>query len=222
MKENITIYLVDDHQMVRDGIRAMLQSEQNIQIIGESDGRNDVISSIKQCNPDIVLMDVSLGDVSGLDLTIEIIKNEHSIKIIILSMFSNSESIFKAIDCGIHGYLSKNAGKDEIITAILTVARGETFYNNEITSIMLKSMIASRQKEVDKNTRPCIECLTPREIETLKLFSEGLTNQEISERLNISIRTAESHKTHIMQKLGFKSQVDMVKFAIRNKIADIE
>lgn len=221
MKKSIKIFLIDDHQIIRDGIRALVNSEKDIIVVGESDGQLLRFEHIVSSQPDVVIMDISMGKVSGLELSEQLLLMKKDIKIIILSMFNNRESVEKTIEIGVMGYLSKNSAKEEILAAIRSVYEEKKYFNKEITDVLLKSILEKGRikEEIEK---PCVDCLTLREIEILKLFSEGFTNQEISQSLNISIRTVESHKTHIMSKLGFRTVVDMVKFAIKNNITGID
>jgi two-component system, NarL family, response regulator NreC len=221
MKKQISVCLIDDHQVIRDGLRAMLGKEEDIVVRYESHGCDSDVSAIIHLNPDVVLMDISMGQCSGMDLTKKIIGVDKTIRIIILSMFHDEDSVMMAIDAGVSGYLSKNSAGSEIVNAIRTVASGKTYFNKEITDMMMQRFIEKRQVLSPDLGQPSLSCLTQRELETLKLFAQGLTNNEIADSLNISIRTVESHKTHIMQKLGFKTLVELVKFALRNKIADL-
>lgn len=221
MKPKINIFIVDDHQIVIDGLLAILKDAETINICGYSNGDNNATEEIINSNSDIVLMDISLENLSGIDVTKDIVSKNKKIKIIMLSMYNSEEVIFSAIDAGASGYLPKNTTKEEIVKAINTVYSGKTYFNSEIASVMLESMIHRRKSNQEKEINPCLDCLTTREIQTLKLFALGFTNQEIADKLFISVRTVESHKTHIMQKLNFKSMVEMIKFAIRQKLIEI-
>jgi two-component system, NarL family, response regulator NreC len=221
MKNKIRIFLIDDHQIIRDGLRILLNQEKDLEIAGESDGCKSDLQLIFSNQPDVILMDISLRECSGIELSQILLSENKPFKIIILSMFNDPDSVFKAIDVGVSGYLSKNSASSEILSAIRTVADGKTYFNREISEMMMNNMIETRKTSLGQNDQPCIDCLTQREREILKYFSLGQTNNEIASKLNISIRTVESHKTHIMQKLGFKTIVDLVKFALRNNIAEL-
>lgn len=216
----IKIALVDDHQIVRDGIRALLESMNNIEVISEASSAKEFFDNIKYVQPDILITDISMPEISGIELTKMINENEktRNIKVLILSMFTNEDFIFNAIKAGAKGYLPKNTNRNELYEAIKTIYNGEEYFSDSISNIILKSYIrkAKSYEQTEKK-----ETLSARETEILKLFAQGLSNQEIADKLFISIRTVESHKNHIMQKLELKSTVDLIKFAIKNKIIEL-
>ena len=218
--EKIKIILVDDHQLVRDGIKALLTGIPDIAIIGEASGAGELFRELENLKPDLLIMDISLPEISGIEITKKICNEYTGINVLILSMYNNEEFIFNSLKAGARGYLPKNTSRDELLEAIYTINRGEEFFGESISKIMLKSYIkrATNEDQPEDKTHPI---LTSREIEILKLYVEGLINKEISDKLDISIRTVETHKNHIMRKLGLKSTVELVKFAIRNKIAEI-
>jgi len=218
MENIIKLYIVDDHLIVRDGLKALFKEESRVLITGESNGDINMADFIK-ANPDIVLMDISLGEKTGIELTKELLSYNTGTKVIILSMISSEEVVLNAIEAGAKGYLPKNTSKDEMMKAINEVFNGNTYFHSEIAEVMIKSMLQKKKNE--QLEQPCVDCLSKREIQIIELYAQGFTNQEMADKLFISIRTVESHKTHIMQKLGFKSSVEMVKFAIKNKLIEI-
>jgi len=218
--ENIKIFLVDDHQLILDGIKALLSGVNDISIIGEATNGNELLEKIPLARPDVILMDISLPDVSGIELTRIISKKHPASKILILSMYTNEDFVFNAMKAGARGYLPKNTSRQEILDAIYTIHAGQEFFGESISQVILKSFLR-KVTEPEKNTGEGTQPLTSRELEILKLFAEGFNNKEISNKLDISIRTVESHKNHIVKKLGLKSTVEMVKFAIRNKIVEL-
>ena len=165
-------------------------------------------------------MDISLPEISGIEITRKICSDYPGINVLMLSMYNSEDFIFNAIKAGAKGYLPKNTSRNELLEAIYAIHSGEDFFSESVSKTMLRSYIRSAtedEKPGDKSN----EVLTTREIEVLKLYVEGMINKEISDKLDISIRTVETHKNHIMRKLGLKSTVEMVKFAIRNKIVEI-
>ena len=221
MKKNpITIVLVDDHKIVRDGIKALLSEDSEIIITGEAASGDECIELVKKLMPDVILMDINLPDTTGIELTKKLIEMYSECSIIILSMHMGSEFITNSIEAGAKGYLPKTTSQDELINAIKTVYQGNEYYNNEVSEILLQTYInktknASKVKE-EQNIQ-----LTKREQEILVLFARGLSNKEIATELFISVRTVESHKNNIMQKLDVKSTVDLVKYAIKQKLIEI-
>jgi two-component system response regulator NreC len=218
--EKIRIILVDDHQLVRDGIKALLTGIPDIAIIGEASGAGELFGELEHLKPDLLIMDISLPEISGIEITKKICIEYPGIKVLILSMYNNEEFIFNSLKAGARGYLPKNTSRDELLEAIYTISKGEEYFGESISKVMLKSYV-KRATDEDKPEEKPHAVLTSREIEILKLYVEGLINKEISDKLDISIRTVETHKNHIMRKLGLKSTVELVKFAIRNKIAEI-
>ncbi|MCX6245189.1 MAG: response regulator transcription factor [Bacteroidetes bacterium] len=218
--EKIKIILVDDHQLVRDGIKALLGGIPEISIIGEAADGEELFSKLDTLKPDLLIMDISLPGVSGIELTKKICCSHPGIRVLILSMYNNEEFIFNALKAGAKGYLPKNTTRDELVEAIIAIRNGGEYYGDSISKIMLKSYVKRASDEEKPAVKP-EELLTCREIEILKLYAEGFINKEIGDKLGISIRTVETHKNHIMRKLGLKSTVEMVKFAIRNKIVEI-
>ena len=218
--KKIKIILVDDHQLVRDGIKALLSGIDDLEIISEASDGKELFQQLTTQKPDILIMDISLPDLSGIEITKTICKDYPDIKVLMLSMYNSEDFIFNSIKAGAKGYLPKNTSRNELLEAIYAIQSGEDFFSESVSKIMLKSYIR-RATDDEKPTDKSSEILTVREIEVLKLYVEGLINKEISNKLDISIRTVETHKNHIMRKLGLKSTVEMVKFAIRNKIVEI-
>src|SRR5512138_705800 len=211
--EQISLFLVDDHQLVRDGIKALLTGLKDIVIKGEANNGKELMDQIGNATPDIILMDISLPDISGIELTKQLTRLYPRVKILILSMYTNEDFIFNALKAGATGYLPKNTSRQELLDAIYALHSGQEFFGHSISKVILKSYVR-HATEQEKSPESLQMLLSGREIEILKLYAEGLNNKEISEKLSISIRTVESHKNHIVRKLGLKSTVDMVKFAI--------
>ena len=218
--EKISIFLVDDHQLVRDGIKALLTGTSDIEIIGEAADSTELFEKLAVFKPDLLIMDISIPGISGIEITKKICLDFPEIKILMLSMYNSEDFILNSIKAGAKGYLPKNTSRNEMLEAIYAIHSGEEFYGESISKIMLKSYVR-RATDPEKPSERSNEILTTREVEILKLYVEGLINKEISEKLDISIRTVETHKNHIMRKLGLKSTVEMVKFAIRNKIVEL-
>jgi len=212
--DKINIVLVDDHQMFRDGVKSVLSDEENIEIVGEVGSGKDLYDLLKNETPDLIITDISMPDISGIEVAKHISENYTGIKILMLSMHSNEEFITKALSVGANGYLPKDTSMSELLEAINSIYKGENYFNKSISDTILKSLM-NKPKEENKS-------LTKREKEIINLVVEGLSNKEIAEKLCISIRTVDSHKNNIMQKLGLKSSVELVKYAIKNKLAKLE
>ena len=218
--ESIKIILVDDHQLIRDGIKALLSGNNDIDIIGEASDSVELFEKLQFQKPDLLIMDISLPGSSGIEITKVICEKYPEIKVMILSMYNTEDFIFNSLKAGAKGFLPKNTSRNELLEAIYAIHSGEEFFGEAIAKIMVKGYVKRATDEEKLSERPD-EMLTVREIEILKLYVGGFINKEISDQLDISIRTVETHKNHIMRKLGLRSTVEMVKFAIKNKIVEI-
>ncbi len=218
--KKIKIVLVDDHQIVRDGIKALISGRQEIEIIGESNNAYEFFDLLKEAKPDIVLLDISLPTMSGIEVSKIISREYPEIKVLMLSMYTSEDFIFNALKSGIHGYLPKNTTQDELVLAINEIYNGREYFSKTISDTILKSYVNSARRG-NKLSDDKLDNLTNREREILQHIVEGLLNPDIAKKLNISIRTVETHKTSIMLKLNLSSVVDLVKFAIKNKIIEL-
>lgn len=212
--EKIKIVLVDDHRMFRDGVKSVLSDEENIEIIGEFGHAKDLYELLNSQQPDLIITDISMPDISGIEIAKYVSENYPKIKLLILSMHSNEEFITKSLSVGAHGYLPKDTSMNELLEAINTIYRGDNYFNKNISDTILKSIINKSKEENGKT-------LTKREKEIISLVVDGFSNKEIADKLCISIRTVDSHKNNIMQKLSLKSSVELVKYAIKNNLANI-
>lgn len=218
-KKSVSIILADDHQVVRDGLKSMLYGIEEIEIIAQAASGNELLQLLKTQTPDVLILDIELPDVSGLDLCSRVKAEYPGIRILILSMYTGEDFIFKAVAEGAIGYLPKNTTRDELIEAITSASEGKEYFSPSIHEIMVKSYIKKAKSGKVENSD--LSVLSKRELEVLKMLAEGLPNYEIAEKLFISLRTVESHKSHIMQKLDFRTTAELVKFAIRNKLIEI-
>lgn len=216
----IKVMLVDDHQLVRDGIKSLISDSYGIDIIGEASNATEFFKLLHIMIPDVVLMDISLPNMSGIEITKILKKDYPKMKVLMLSMYTSEDFIFNALKAGINGYLPKNTTRDELLLAIEEVFYGREYFSKSISNVILKSFVNSA-KYGHMATDDKLSLLTKRETEILKLVVEGESNQLIADRLFISIRTVETHKTSIMRKLDLNSTIDLVKFALKNKIIEL-
>jgi DNA-binding NarL/FixJ family response regulator len=216
----IRVLIVDDHQIVRDGIKRILKDEDDIELTGSVGSGKEALDFIKRNQPNIVITDLSMPNMSGIELTEQLNKLYPEIKVLILSMLNNEGYIVSAIQAGAKGYLPKQDSTTEILLeAIRTISGGGEFYSPSISKIVLESFV-NNVKSTHVGDIAKKHQLTSREKEILKLYVEGCTNSEISEKLNLSVFTIKTHKNNIMQKYNFKSTVEMIKFALRNNIVE--
>ncbi len=216
----INVVLVDDHQIVRDGIRLLIDNMTEIEVLAELGNARELIAMLKSIAPDLAIIDISMPDMSGIDLTAYLSEHHPEIKVLILSMYTSEEFIFNSIKAGASGYLPKNTTRQELEAAIHEIMAGGEYFGESISNVILKSYVKKAQEE-DEPEEKGLKLLSTREREVLELFSAGKTNKEIAEKLFISTRTVESHKSHIMHKLELKTTIDLVKFAIKSGILEI-
>jgi len=202
------IFIVDDHQMVIDGLRLIIETIPGFTIVGESTSATAALDMLKDCKPDILLTDVSMPEMSGIELTRIIKKNYRDIKILALSMFNESQVIAEMIDAGISGYILKNTGKQELIEALNKISNGQNYFGQDITLQLMKSF-KRNQDEVR---------LTDREIEIIRMIEKEFGNKQIADMLFISERTVETHRKNILRKTKSQSIVGLLKYAYERKI----
>ena len=215
----IKIVLADDHSLVRDGIKVLLESESDIEVIGEAANGKEAISLVNEKKPDILIIDIRMPEMNGIE-AVEILNNQNvATKCIILSMHDSEEYILQSLDAGAKGYLLKDTGKKEFIKAIQTVFEGEKYYTGDISNVLINNLLnTSNVKITEKNsvkktatTNPFD--LTNKELQVLELVLSGLTNKQISEKLQNSKRTIETHRFNLMRKMDVKNLIDLSKKA---------
>jgi len=213
----ITIYIVDDHKVFRDGVASLVKYEEDMEVIGSTGTVREFMSEIESVQPDVILMDISIGDDDGTVATKWIKEKNPTTKVLILSMHNDDKHIKKVLEAGANGYLLKDAGTKEMMQAIRLVAAGSSFYSQKISDAMVKQLLKGNapQKET-KNKK-----LTPRELEILKLIAEEKSNQEIADSLFISIRTVDTHRRNLLEKIQVKNTAGLVKYALKNGIAEL-
>jgi len=216
--KKIRILIADDHKMFRDGLKEILNKEKNIQIIDEAENGYEVLEKTENNNIDVVLMDIDMGGTNGIKATKGLLTKLPETKVLVLSMHSDSKYIMSMLEAGAKGYILKNAGKEEVIAAINTVASGDSYFSSQVSSKIIEKLY-SKRTAIEKLKNREIP-LTPRELEVLKLIALEYSNPEIAEELFISIRTVETHKRNLLEKLGAKNTAGLVKYALSNKIID--
>jgi DNA-binding NarL/FixJ family response regulator len=213
----IRILIVDDHAILRDGIRALLERESQFEVIGEAADGRAALELTRQRQPDIVLMDVAMPLLNGLEATAQVLQCSPDSKVIILSMYDYESYIRQALAAGAAGYILKDATADELIDAIRCVHKGEAVLSPAITRLVIEDYLRwGEVKPLDNENG-----LTPREREVLQLIAEGYTNKEIAEILCVAVKTVQAHRTNLMEKLDLHSKGDLIKYAIRKKIIEV-
>lgn len=210
--KKIKIIIVDDHQMMIDGLCALLKNNKEIEIVATFTNGNLLLETIENLSIDVVLTDISMPEIDGFELTKKIKEKKPAIQVIALSMSNNIVDINKMIDLGISGYVLKNTGNQELITAIQNVAAGKMHFSDEVTDEMTK-----HKHDTIKEKNTTLK-LTDRELEILKLIVQEMNNAEIAEKLFISERTVETHRKNMIRKFNSKSIVGLIKYALENKL----
>jgi DNA-binding NarL/FixJ family response regulator len=213
----VQILLVDDHTVLRDGIRALLEKESDMAVAGEAEDGRTAVRLACQLKPDVVLMDIAMPLLNGLEATRQIIHDCPQVKVLILTMHDNEEYIRLALANGAMGYILKDAPAHELLEAIRAVHRGETVLSPAITRLVIENYL--RWGEFQKNRS--IDGLSPRESEVLQLIAEGYSSKQIAEILCLSIKTVQTHRLNLMSKLDLHNRAELIKYAIQRKIIDI-
>ena len=211
--------IVDDHTIVRKGIRSLLENNEEIEIVGEAKNGNEAIDKFRQVIPDIVLMDFAMPILNGLEATRQIKRQFPEVKVLILSMYKDEEYIINCLKAGALGYVNKQTTPEDLLKAIDTVYKGGYFTSSSFSNNVIKKYIET-SKEKDKKVSH--DKLTSREVEILQLIAEGYSNKGIAKLLYISVKTVETHRTHLMDKLGKHNTVELTKYAIRKGIISID
>jgi DNA-binding NarL/FixJ family response regulator len=204
----IRVLIADDHAIVRAGLRALIAAENDLELVGEATGGMDAIEQVHQFSPDILVLDISMSDLDGIEV-IKTLKNENSKSaILVLTVHEDEALLREVIKLGAAGYIIKHAAESELIAAVHSVFRGELYIHPKMIRSLLKP-----EKETTQKKKENVEPLTVREEEILKLIVQGYTNKQVAEELNISIRTVEGHRGNLTEKLGIRSRVDLLRYA---------
>ena len=212
--DKISILLVDDHAILRTGLKLLLGSQQDMEIIGETGSGMEAVKLAAELKPRVILLDLSLDDMNGLEILSELKSIDPYIKVLVLTVHDNENYLHKVLEDGGDGYILKKAADIELITAIRAVNRDEVFLDPSLTRAVLRSIYSSHHRESPGSEKRDEEVLSNREKEVLKFVALGYTNKQIAEQLVVSIKTIESHKARIREKLNVSHRSDLVKYAI--------
>jgi DNA-binding NarL/FixJ family response regulator len=213
----VRILLADDHTILRDGIRALLEDEPDMLVIGEAEDGRTAVKLACQLKPDVVLMDIAMPLLNGLEATRQIKRECPQVNVLILTMHENEEYIRQVLASGAMGYILKDAAARELLDAIHAVQRGEAVLSPAITRLVIENYLRWGDLQKEDNPRG----LSPREREVLQLIAEGYSTRQIAEILCISIKTVQAHRTNLMSKLDLHDRADLIKYAIQRKIIDV-
>ncbi len=202
------ILIADDHAMIRDGVKALLSQNKEWQVIGEAVNGAEAISKYNTLKPDLLILDISMPDINGMEAAQKILTDDPEAKIIILSMYDDEDYISRCMETGVKGYVVKNETGGELDYAVRTVLKGQNYFSSQVQQVIFKKYSSNVTKK--KQKEPEVK-LTSREIEIVRLISEGLTSHQMADKLFISPRTVETHRANLMKKVGVKNSIELVK-----------
>ena len=216
---NIRILLADDHAILREGIRALLEDQHDMEVVGEAADGRQAVGLTRELNPDIVVMDIGMPLLNGLEATRQIKHDCPQVSVLVLTMHDNEEYVSQILAAGASGYVLKRAASSELVMAIRAVAAGQSYLSPALTKLLIESYIG--RKPAAPAVVDSFDTLTAREREVLQLVAEGHTNLEIARLLNISLKTVKAHRSNLMQKLGVHDRGDLIKLAIQRGIIEV-
>lgn len=211
----IKILLCDDHAMLRDGLKLVLQTDPLFEIVGEADNGQDAVSMVSSLKPDVIILDINIPVLNGIEAAREIKKTNPDVRILMLTMHEDESYIMDAFDSGVDGYIFKMSDMDEFLAAVRAVADGKSYYHENVTKTIIANFAKENRKNVKEPSKNNV--ITKREKEILNLIAEGNTSQEIAEKLFISYFTVGKHRKNIMHKFDLKNTTELIKFAIKTR-----
>ena len=213
----IRILIVDDHAILREGVRALLSTQEDLAVVGEASDGQEAIAAVERLDPDVVLMDIAMPGLGGIETTIELKKQGRRAKVLILSQYEDREYVRRLLKAGVSGYVLKKSAGAELAGAIRAVHRGGLVLDPEVARVAMAEAGPASAGGADP-----YESLTDREKQVLKLVAEGKSNTEVADVLGISVKTAMSHREHVMEKLGVHNRTELVRFAIKRGVIRVE
>ena len=215
--EIIRVLLAEDHTIVREGLRSLMDGEAGIEVIGEANDGREAVEKVRQLRPDVVVMDIAMPGLNGLEATRQIRKRFPETQVLILTMHTNEEYVFQILRAGASGYVVKQAASEELIAGIRAVGRGDSFLSPSISGKVIEEYVRQAEAMEEKDR---YDKLTDREREVLQLIAEGHANREIAELLHISVKTVETHRANLMDKLGIRGTAGLTRYAVRKGVID--
>jgi len=215
---SIRILLADDHKIVRDGLRTLIEKETGMEVIGEAENGRRALKIAQKIRPNVVIMDVTMPDMNGIEAARKIVTEVPGVKVIALSMHSDRRFVLGMLEAGASGYLMKDCAFDELAKAVRSVATGQTYLSPSIADVLVKGYLDRVNEKVSVARSP----LTEREREILQLLAEGQSSKEIAAHLGVSVKTVETHRRNMMQKLNMRSVAELTKYAIREGLISVE
>lgn len=211
----IRILIADDHGVMRKGLRLQLEQHEGLEVVGEAADGREAVKLAEELEPDLIIMDIGMPNLNGVDATAQIVKRNPRIAVIILSVYSDEEYLLRALTAGAKGYLLKESADVDLLRAVEAVAQRKSFFSPTVAKMMLDDYVQQLKR---RGLQDSYDLLSDREKEIFQLLAEGKSNKEVASLLNLSPYTVETHRTHIMQKLDLHSSVDLVLYAVRKRI----
>ena len=221
MTDTINVVIIEDHALMREGIKAIISRDEKIKVIGESDNVDDGYDVVMDCNPDILLLDIALHGSSGLVLAKRLLASKPDLLIIIITAYSKIDYILEAVESGVKGYILKESSPENLAEAIEKVYTGEIYIDSYISNKVIKSLISKNDVEIAEDNKSAYSKLSLREQQILKLLIDGVPIKDIAEELFISSKTVENHKASIMVKLKCKNMTELIRYAISIGLIDV-
>lgn len=218
MSNKIRIFLVDDHDMFRDGVKLLLSSDNLAEVVAEARNGKEFLEKVAQVNPDVVLMDISMPEMDGIEASRLAHDKYPQLKILALTMFGDEKYYYQMIQTGIKGFVLKSAGISELIKAITEVSKGENYFSNEILYKLIQNINANKTNGKENEAQN--EKLSSRELEVLKLIATGMSNDDIAKDLNISLATVKTHRSNLLSKTSSNNTASLIMYALKNKIIE--
>jgi RNA polymerase sigma factor (sigma-70 family) len=215
----ISVLVADDHAIIREGLRVMLGSQPDMEVVGTASNGYEAIQFVDQNEPDVVVIDISMPELNGIEAISRMLPHHPNIKIIVLSIHETKPYVYRTLKAGAKGYLIKETAGLEVVDAVRAVQRGERYLSQRIADLLTE--ISFRQLETSMEVNP-LDALSPREREILQLVAEGRTSQEIGEQLSLSSKTVDTYRSRLMHKIGVADVAGLVKFAIQHGVISLE
>lgn len=215
----IRVLIVDDHTIVREGVRMLLAAQPGIEVVGEGANGHEAVQKARELRPDVVVMDIAMPGMTGLDATRLIKQSNPEVQVLALTVHESEEYFFRLLSAGGSGYVLKGAGSADLIAAVQAVARGDVFLSPSVAKKLVSDYLTRVGSGEEQDS---YGGLTAREQEVLKLLAEGYTAKEIADKLVVSVSTVQTHRTHIMRKLNLHSRAELIKYAIRRGLIDMD
>ena len=213
--KKIRILLADDHQLMRSGLRLLIEQQSDLTVVGEAADGREAVALAKSLRPDVAVMDISMPNLNGIEAAHQITQTHGEIAVIVLSMHPDESYVLRSLKAGAKGYLLKDSAETDLIAAVRAVARGKSFFSPAVSKVLLDDYIRKLKRS---GAEDAYDLLTPREREVLQLVVEGKSNKEVANLLNLSVYTVETHRSNIMQKLNLKGVPELTLYAVRKGI----